>query len=234
MPNRISISSEINNHSFGSIFIASNLYSERFKDKFSEEAYYKSLSRMCINGELVRVGKGIYCYPQKSRFGFVLPTEKEYIDFFTKDNSGVVVGYSFYNSIKLTTQVSKSIEIYSSVPNEKIRTIKSNITIKKYDIEYTDKVCSTIRILEILNNYYKIQDINNKVFLEYCKEFSKIYDSKTVEQVLSVINYPKRTIAFLKSVLDFYKVKNDLNKHLSSLSNYKAPSMEDIYAASQQ
>jgi hypothetical protein len=96
-------------------------------------------------------------------------------------------------------------------------------------LEFTEEVCAAIELLEVLSNYYSIQDFNYKGFIMLCEQFSKGYNEEVTEKVLAAINYSKSTIAFLRSVLNYYNVGNSLGKYLSALSTYKYPPMEEIY-----
>ena len=62
-------------------------------------------------------------------------------------------------------------------------------------------------------------------------KFSK--DEKIFEQVYQQIRYQKKTISFLRAILNHYGVPNDLSKYLSPLSEYNHPTMEEIYESSQ-
>ena len=86
-----------------------------------------------------------------------------------------------------------------------------------------------IHSLEVLQNYYNIQDINNLSFRKFTKKIADCYDEEIFKKVISAISYKKSTIAFLREILNFYDVKNNLNIYLSSLSEYKYPRMEEIY-----
>ena len=66
-------------------------------------------------------------------------------------------------------------------------------------------------------------------FLEYTKQIAETFNEKAFEQVAGNKHYKKSTIAFLREILNFYNVKNNLNIYLSSLSEYKYPRMEEIY-----
>lgn len=52
--------------------------------------------------------------PKISKYGIIPPSEKEIISAFTENETGTVVGYSLYNQLNLTTQVSKKISVMSS------------------------------------------------------------------------------------------------------------------------
>lgn len=210
------------------LLMASDIYKKSFSNTISEEAYYQTLTRMCKQKELIRLSKGIYCIPQKTRFGMVTPSEKEIINYFVDNEHGVVLGYSLYNSIGLTTQVSKTVHILSSRIADKKRNL-NNIYVEKLNMVFTAKRKSVICMLDILYNFKNIEDLNYKAFLTYCKQFASEYNEFETEYVIEKTGYPKWTIAFLAEVLNFFKVNHSLNQYLSPLSKYNIPNMEDIY-----
>lgn len=210
------------------IIFASNLYKTQLSNLVSEAAFYKTIERMCKSGELVKIAKGTFYLPKKSKYGIVPISDKEIIYAFTKNNTGTVVGYSLYNSLNLTTQVAKTIEIMSSKP-EKIKKTIRNIVVHRIKIDYTENVVKLIHCLEVLQNYNSIQDLNIKSFVMFTKELSDCYNDEIFEKVITTINYKKSTIAFLQEILNYYGIKNNLNTYLSSMSKYKYPKMEEIY-----
>jgi hypothetical protein len=178
------------------------------------------------------MARGVYCRPKITKYGTVLPSEREIIKLFTQKNKGTVVGYSLYNSLNLTTQIAKKHEVYSSSVEQQTKTI-GNIFIKKYVLDYTDKMISTIHMMEVLQHYNEIQNLNTRQFVNLCEKFKNQYNEATVENVMRNIRYHKRTVAFLKSILDFYHIGNSLDKYLSAFSEYNHPRMELIYEAAQ-
>ena len=86
-----------------------------------------------------------------------------------------------------------------------------------------------IHALEVLQNYYNIQDINYIAFVKFAEELAEKYDEKVFTNVISKITYKKSTIAFLQEILDYYGIENNLNVYLSRLSEYKHPKMKEIY-----
>ncbi len=210
------------------IIFASKLYKSELHNLISEAAFYKSLERMCKTGELIKIAKGTYHLPKLSKYGLVPPSEEEIISAFIKNNTGTVIGYSLYNSLNLTTQISKSIEVMSSVPDSHTKNVR-NISVYQVQIDYSETVRSIIHGLEVLQNYYNIQDINNFAFLEFAEKLADEYNEEIFEKVISKIKYKKSTIAFLREILNFYGKENNLNRYLSSLSEYKYPKMEEIY-----
>ena len=210
------------------LILASKLYRMELYDQISEAAFYKALERMCKSGELVKIAKGTYHLPKVSKYGIVPPSEKEIISAFTENGTGTVVGYSLYNALNLTTQISKSVDVMSSALESLTKTIR-NITVHQVQIDYSENIKNMIHSLEVLQNYYSIQDINNSAFVAFTRELSDRYNEETFKVVISTISYKKSTIAFLQEILNFYGKENSLNMYLSSLSEYKYPRMEELY-----
>lgn len=213
------------------IFEARSIY-EKSCDMVPETSYYKTLERMSKYGTLVHLAKGVYYRPQKSRFGIVPIGEDEIIDHYTRNDRGLVVGYRLYNRKGLTTQIGKQVEVLSSTISEKKKNV-SNVCIKNAGVNITKETIPIIETLEILQNYRKIEDINQSVFAAYMREFSSRYSDPAAIFVLNHRKYKKSTIAFLERFLNYFKVENTLNQFLSSLSSYEIPTMEEFYGSAQ-
>ena len=132
--------------------------------------------------------------------GMYLPSEKEIIAAFTENGTGMVVGYVLYNKLRLTTQVSKNIQIYTSALDEPKKQI-GNVFLQKYDIIFSSEVVRMVAILEVLQNYDRIEDLNESQFKKLCDEFAGQYDEKVCEYVLLNISYSEQTIARLKAII---------------------------------
>ena len=228
MNSRVIIEQQLARYSENELIFASRFYREHCADSMSEAAYYKSLQRMCEAEALTKIAKGVYCKPLKTRFGTVLPSEKEIIKAFTQNSTGMVVGYTLYNSMQLTTQVSKNIHVYSSCLEEQKKQVGS-VSLQNYQMNFEEDVVRTIQMLEVLQNYYKIQDLNQVQFLKMCEQYALNYNNEACEYVFEKIKYLKRTIAFLQKILEYHNVPNNLNRYLSELSEYRIPSMEALY-----
>lgn len=214
------------------LIFASKLYHEKLYEQISEVAFYKTLERMCKSGELVNIAKGTYYLPKCGKYGNVPPSEKEIISAFTENQTGTVIGYTLYNNLNLTTQVAKTVNVLSSALDGFSKSIR-NIKIRQVSLEYTDVIQNMIHGLEVLQNYYRIEDIDNSAFLIFAKEFAESYNNEAFNEVMDKMNYKKSTISFLREILNHHKVPNNLDVYLSALSEYKHPIMEELYEATQ-
>jgi hypothetical protein len=228
MQARTSIEAELEDYAENQLIFASQLYQQKLADKLTEAAYYKAIERLCKESILVRVAKGIYCKPKQGRYGLVMPSEQEIIHEFTKKGQGTVVGYTLYNSLNLTTQIAKTVEVYSLLPDQQTKRIGS-VVLKQKELRYSKDVTHMIHMLEVLKNYDEIQDLNHSQFLKQYEMFAERYADSTFDYVYQHIRYPKSTVAFLREGLNYYGVPNHLSHYLSSLSTYHHPKMEELY-----
>lgn len=209
------------------LIVASKLYREKLSGLISEAAYYKTLQRMCESGELVKIAKGTYHLPKVSKYGIVPPSEKEIISAFTENETGTVVGYSLYNALNLTTQISKTITVMSSALEGLTKSIR-NVVVHQVPLEFSQEITSMVHGLEVLQNFSTIQDINYSAFLAYTERLASSFDAEAFREVISIKNYKKSTISFMREILNYYQVENDLDVYLSTLSEYKHPKMQEL------
>lgn len=217
----------INRFEPNEIIVANQLYrAELFS--MPETAFYKALERMTKSGKLVHLTKGLYYRPKESRFGRIPISENEIIRFYLKHEEGVLVGYRLYNKKGLSTQISKQVMILSNSLSEEKKNIQ-NVCVKKINVPLNGETIPVIEMLDVLQSYNKIEDVNVKAFSRYMQHFSEHYSDEATIKVLENVKYKKSTIAFLHSVLEFFHTPNTLNKYLSTLSTYKIPSVEELY-----
>lgn len=222
------INNALSEYKENELIIASNLYKEKLSNQMTEVAYYKALQRMCESGELVKIAKGTYHKPKITKYGIVPPTQKEIVSAFTENETGTVVGYYLYNALNLTTQISKTVNVMSSALEGFSKSIR-NVIVYQVPLEFSPEVKNMIEGLEVLQNFNSIQEINYSAFLDFTKKLASSFEKEAFKEVVSAKTYKKSTISFLREVLNFYGVKNNLNEYLSTLSVYKHPRMEELY-----
>lgn len=213
--------------------IARDFYSSECSE-IPEITFYKSLERMCSKGEIVHLAKGLYYRPKKSRFGIIPISSREIVDYYIKGGQGVEIGYRLYNNKGLTTQVGKQEHVLSCSISESKKQIE-NVIVEKINFNLSPEIVPTIEIMETLQNFSKIEDINKKAFIKYAEEYAvSHFNNDAVEFVLENRKYKKSTIAFLKSLLEEMGIKNNLSKYLSPLSTYSFPRLEELYGTAQE
>lgn len=222
------IKEKINQYSELEIIDAQQLYTSQFEN-VPEQAFYKTISRLTKSQEIERLTKGIYCKPKLGKFGKMISSEKNILDYYlgVNGNKGVIVGYRMYNKYKLTPQISKGVEVYSSKTEQEKKKVL-NVEIKNVDLRFD---VSTIRMIELINfleNYNRIEDLNKDNAILFIEDAVTHYNDKTLEKLIKMIGYKKSTLASLKNVLDFYKVDHSISRYLNRLSSYKSVRMENM------
>lgn len=84
----------------------------------------RNLNRMVEKGIITKLSKGRYYKPRKTIFGQLKPSPEEIVkDLLTKDGKaiGYLTGYSVFNQLGLTTQISNIIEIGTNIRRNKKR-----------------------------------------------------------------------------------------------------------------
>lgn len=221
---------KIEKYQTNEIIVARKLYVDSFS-YMPEMTFFKVMERLVSQGRIIRISKGIYCIPKKTRFGVIPVSENEIVEYYTEGKkSGMVIGYHLFNSKGLTTQISKSTKVYSNRLEEQNKTIR-NVSIARLNVEFTEELIKHIEAFEILENYTNIEDINSKSFARYIKKIAEFYKNSEAIKALETGKFKKRTIAFMQMILSYYNVPNTLSRYISATSSFDIPKMEEIYAA---
>ena len=136
-------------------------------------------------------------------------------------------GIHLYNKYSLTNVKSDNISLYSNVCKQSVCHI-GNIEVKRPAVELDFDNTRIIEAMEIFQNYFNIPELDKTKFARYAKQFASGYDDGAAVTVLRSMKYKKRSIAFMKKVLDTYKVPNTLSQFLSNASHYKVPTFNKL------
>jgi len=171
-----------------------------------KDAVIKSLNRMVKSGKLRKLSKGKYYKPKKTEFGELNPNIYQVVkDLIEKDGKmiGYLTGYSVYNKLGLTTQVSNVIQI--GVESEKkpltrgmykIRFIKQPNRISKENIPF----------LQILDAIRYIKDIPGTTVDKACKQLSLVIKKMKPNELNRLkklaLNYNASTRALTGAIIE--------------------------------
>lgn len=128
-----------------------------FKD-YSKPWIYKELNKLCEEGKLIRYERGIYYIPTKTVFGpsILDPYKvivKKYI-FNGTDTIGYLSGVALLNRLKLTTQMSNVIEVYTNNEPSNTRDItvgKQRVILRKSRTSINSSNAAVLSFLELMN-----------------------------------------------------------------------------------
>ncbi|WP_069660385.1 DUF6088 family protein [Arcticibacter eurypsychrophilus] len=193
-----------------------------------KEAIIKALNRMAASGKIAKLSKGKFYKPENTPFGNLQPNQAQVVKDLLEDDGkiiGYLTGYSVYNQLGLTTQVSNTIQIGKNQirPNFKrerymIAFIKQNNTITKENIPL-------LQLLDAVRYIKKIPDATiesaSKRLLAIIKRLS---EKKKVTLVRLVLKYPPATKALVGALLDQIKpnsLTEPILKSLNPITKYK-------------
>ena len=205
------------------LVVANKLYYEKFH-KMSEGAFFKALERLVNQGFLIRVAKGLYIKSTEQLDKVQL--EQAVLDYFFGENNdnGMYTGYRLYMKYAITDADDGKIELYSNAVNKDSINI-GRIHIRRVSIELSYDKTKILEALEIFQNYSRIKDLNKHHFARYARNFALSYKDDIATYVIDNVKYKKNTIAFMKKVLDMYKIDNTLGQYLSYASKYNIPTV---------
>lgn len=213
------------------IIDAQKLYKDKFS-KISEQAYYKTISRMSQSGEVKRLTKGLYYIPKKENLELDQENEESVLRYFLgpTHNKGVIVGSRMYHSRRLTARLPEGILLYSNNLTQEKRRI-GPIVVRRALIRFDKPAVKMIELLEVLQNYRKIQDMNTREFLWFLQETAGYYNERTLERIVSKIPYKKSTLASLEQVLCYFGIHNSVGQYLNGISTYDSIRIEEWVGA---
>ena len=196
----------------------------------NKEAIIKALNRMVISGKIEKLSKGKYYKPEKTPFGRLQPSQEQIVkDLLIEDGKivGYLTGYSMYNQLGLTTQVSNLIQIGKNQTRPKFKRERYTISFIKQKNTITRKNIPLLQILDSIKYIKKIPDTSIK---KACKRFLEILKKLKPEERKELIRlsfkYPPSTRALLGAMLDEIQDKTlttKLKETLNPITTYKIP-----------
>lgn len=161
---------------------------------YSKPWIYKQLNALVGEGKLIRFEKGVYYIPTDTVFGKSLLNPRKVIEkkYISDGNNtmGYYSGVTFQNQLRLTTQMSNVIEIYTNNEPSNVRDIyvgNQKVLLRKARTTITDSNVAVLTFLELMNditpsfldderktiikNYIKNNAITRKKITEYAPVF---------------------------------------------------------------
>lgn len=163
-------------------------------ENYSKPWIYKQLNALVAEGKLIRFEKGIYYIPTDTVFGKSLLNPRKVIEkkYISDGNNtiGYYSGVTFQNQLRLTTQMSNVIEIYTNNEPSNVRDVfvgNQKVLLRKARTTITDSNVAVLTFLELMNditpsfldderkmiikNYIKNNSITRKKITEYAPVF---------------------------------------------------------------
>jgi hypothetical protein len=204
-------------------------------DVNKREAIIKALNRMVNSGKIEKLSKGKYFKPEKTPFGTLQPNQEQIVkDLLNEDGKvvGYLTGYSIYNKLGLTTQVSNIIQIGKNQTRPKFNRERYTIAFIKQKNIITKKIIPLLQILDSIKYVQKIPDTTIKTsclrYLEIIKNLN-LDDKK--ELIRLSLKYPPSTRALLGALLDEIQNKSittGLKESLNPITKYEIPGAQKV------
>lgn len=215
-----------------------NIGAKRKSRSIGKEAVIKALNRMAASGKIAKLSKGKFYKPEKSAFGKLQPNRYQIVkDLLEEDGKiiGYLTGYSIYNQLGLTTQVSSIIQIGKN-------TVRPGFQRGEYKISFVLQkniiTKDNIPLLQILDSIRYIKKIPDTTISSACKRLMEIIRKLSKENKASLIRlalkYPPETRALLGAILEEIgnrSLTEPLLKSLNPITNYKLPGAEKVFSS---
>lgn len=225
------IESKINKLPKGYVFTYLDFISEVTK----REAIIKHLNRMVASGKIEKLSKGKYYKPQNTIFGTLLPEQNQIVkDLLEKDGKllGYITGYSYYNAMGFTTQVSNVIQIAKNETRPSLQRGRFKIIFIKQKNTITKQNIPLLRLLDAIRFIKVIPDasINNSCshLLVLLTELTKEEQEQLIKLALK---YPPSTRALLGALFQQINANQNvemLQKSLNPITTYNLSVSETI------
>jgi hypothetical protein len=213
-------------------------YADFITDVNKKEAVIKALNRMVVSGKIAKLSKGKYYKPEATPFGNLMPGQKQVVKDLLEDDgkvTGYLTGYSIYNQLGLTTQVSNTIQIGRNQVRPAFKRERYKISFVRQKNTITKE---NIPLLQILDSIKYIKKIPDAKIEDSCRRFMAILKSLSENDrsamVRLALKYPPSTRALLGAMLDELQQSNiaePLFKSLNPITKYKIPGAAKVLSA---
>ena len=216
-------------------------YTDFITEVTKKEAVIKSLNRMAVSGKISKLSKGKFYKPENTPFGLLLPKQYQIVKDLLEDNgkiTGYLTGYSIYNQLGLTTQVSNTIQIGKNVIRPKLTRERYTITFIKQKNTINKENIPLLQILDAVKNIKIIPDASIE---SSCKRFLAILKDLSANEISSLVRlalkYPPATRAFLGAMLEqlqqYYLIES-LLKSLNPITKYKLTGVSKVLSTTEK
>jgi hypothetical protein len=205
-------------------------YADLMKQPEQKEAIIKALNRMVTAGELTKLAKGKYYKAEETVFGNLEPDQYQVVKDLLEVNGKVVgylTGFSIYNKLGLTTQVSNEIQIGKNDIRSSIQRGRYTISFIRQKNDITKENIPLLQILDAVRYLKKIPDTRPGASYErlfYIIKRLSATEQKNLSKLL--LKYPASTRALVGSMFEVIgniQLVKSLQKSLNPVTAYKIP-----------
>jgi hypothetical protein len=211
-------------------------YADFTTEVSQKEAVIKALNRMVAAGKIAKLSKGKYYKPETTPFGNLQPDQSQVVKDLLEENGktiGYLTGYSIYNSLGLTTQLSNTIQIGKNVVRPAFKRGQYTISFIKQNNIITKENIPLLQILDAIRYIKKIPDTTiSKSTKRLSVILKNLSDSEKSTLVRLALKYPPSTRALLGTLLDSIQadgISKPLYNSLNPITKYKLPGLKIVF-----
>lgn len=203
-------------------------YADFTSEVNQKEAVIKALNRMVAAGKIAKLSKGRYYKPENTPFGKLQPNQAQVVKDLLEENgkiTGYLTGYSVYNQLGLSTQVSNTIQIGKNQVRPHFKRERYTIAFVKQKNTITKENVPLLQLLDAIRYIKKIPDAGIE---SSCKRFLAIIKKLTPNKISTMVRlamkYPPATRALLGALLEQLQLSETtepLFKSLNPITKYK-------------
>lgn len=193
-----------------------------------KEAVIKALNRMVVSGKIAKLAKGKYYKPESTPFGNLEPNQFQVVkDLLEEDGKviGYLTGYSVFNQLGLTTQVSNTIQIGRNEIRPALKRDRYTIKFVKQKNTITKENIPLLQFLDAIRYIKKIPDNSlSSICGRLLSLLKKMADKNLATLVRLSQKYPPATRALLGALLEelgILEFQESLQKSLNPITKYK-------------
>lgn len=189
---------------------------------------------MVASGKIEKLSKGKYYKPEETPFGNLQPSQMQVVKDLLEENGkiiGYLTGFSVYNQLGLTTQVSNIIQIGKNVIRPDFKRERYKISFIRQKNIITKNNIPLLQILDAIRYIKKIPDTTVEASAKrMCAVIKRLPDTDIITIVRLALKYPPSTRALLGAILESIKIgKTDqLYKTLNPITKYNFGNLENI------
>ncbi len=199
----------------------------------NKEAVIKALNRMVDSGKISKLSKGKFFKPEETPFGHLQPSQEQIVkDLLVEDGKvvGYLTGYSIYNKLGMTTQVSNIIQIGKNQVRPKFKRERYTISFVKQKNTITKKNIPLLQILDTIRFIKKIPDASVKSSCVRLLEIIRKFSLEDIRELIRLsLKYPPSTRAFLGALIEEIgeiSITMSLKKSLNPITKYQIPGVD--------
>ena len=198
-----------------------------------KEAVIKALNRMVAAGKIAKLSKGKYYKPETTPFGILQPVRSQVVKDLLEENGktvGYLTGYSIYNSLGLTTQLSNVIQIGKNVVRPAFQRGQYTISFIKQKNIITKENIPLLQIMDAIRYVQKIPDTTiRKSGMRLSVILKNLSDTEKSTLIRLALKYPPSARALLGTLLDTIQtdaLSQPLYDSLNPITKYKLPGLK--------